>query len=85
MGNIFVRIHVAVYVGLVFHDVGFFVRKKAFDRNVDFLQVIRQFVDIGRNDVDISRESNRNTMSLEYKFEGNVDSPFTDSDFCSLL
>ena len=47
VGNIFVRIHVVVDVGLVFHDVGFFVRKKAFDRNVDFLQVIRQFVDIG--------------------------------------
>lgn len=47
MGNIFVGIHVAVYVGLILHNVGIFVREKVFDRNVEFLLVIGKIVDIG--------------------------------------
>ena len=44
----FVRIHVVVDVGLVFHDAGIFVGEKTLNRDIEFLLVIGQFADIGR-------------------------------------
>ena len=39
VGNIFVRIHVVVDVGLVFHDAGIFVGEKTLNRDIEFLLV----------------------------------------------
>lgn len=48
VGDIFVRIHVAINIGLLPHDISKFICKKPFDDDVEFLLFIREFLYISR-------------------------------------